>query len=104
MAFRYRDGIRIMEPYTVVTDREQEFNYIFGWCVTHKDYRNYRLSNIIPTRLLKVKQEHFDKAKADEVKKHFDPFLSTGRRLPSDLPIMGSISLTMSNSSISPVF
>ncbi|HOO59939.1 MAG TPA: WYL domain-containing protein [Candidatus Mcinerneyibacteriales bacterium] len=78
MAFRYRDGIRIMEPYTVVTDREQEFNYIFGWCVTHKDYRNYRLSNIIPTRLLKVKQEHFDKAKADEVKKHFDPFLSYG--------------------------
>ena len=78
MAFRYRDVIRVMEPYTVVTDREQEFNYIFGWCEANQAYRNYRLSNIIPTRLMKEKQEHFDQDKADEVKRHFDPFLSYG--------------------------
>jgi|MTBAKSStandDraft_2_1061841.scaffolds.fasta_scaffold00859_21 hypothetical protein len=78
MAFRYRDGIRTMEPYTVVTDREQEFNYIFGWCETNQAYRNYRLSNIVPARLMKQKQEHFDPGKAAEVKRNFDPFLSYG--------------------------
>ncbi|HHH84451.1 MAG TPA: WYL domain-containing protein, partial [Firmicutes bacterium] len=78
MAFRYRDGIRMMEPYIVVTDRAQEFNYIFGWCATHKEFRNYRLSKIIPTRLTREKQEHYDSDKVAEVKRNFDPFLSYG--------------------------
>jgi len=78
MAFNYRNELRVIEPYILITDKEQEFNYLFGYCETHHEYRNYRLSKINPARILKEKQSRHDEEQVKAVKKNFDPFLSYG--------------------------
>ncbi len=72
---------RLIEPYAVLTDKEQATNYIFSWCLKNGEYRNYRLSNARPLMISADKQSFRDEEHVRTVKRNFDPFLSFGNRV-----------------------
>jgi len=71
----YKNFERILEPYELITTKEEKYNYLLCWCSYHEDYRNYRLSNLKNVNILKSKVEHFDEDKIKKLRQNFDPFL-----------------------------
>ncbi len=75
---KYKNEIRIFEPYFIKQAGGEARNYIHAYSEKSKDYRNYRLPAIKILRILKEKQEHNNEEYLENIKNHFDPFLSYG--------------------------
>ncbi|TYB31960.1 MAG: WYL domain-containing protein [Candidatus Mcinerneyibacterium aminivorans] len=72
----YNDEKRKLEPYLIINNTEEEFNYLFGYCYKHGEYRNYRLSNVSCLSVVDENWEHEDREYLNKIKNNFDPFLS----------------------------
>ncbi|MDN5304925.1 MAG: hypothetical protein PWP46_1811 [Fusobacteriaceae bacterium] len=76
---KYKKEIKIIEPYFIKRDEQGEENYLFCYCCTSKEYKNYKLKNIEFISELPEKVLRRDKKYIDSIRKNFDPFLSHGK-------------------------
>ncbi len=79
ISIEYKNEKRILEPYLIKTTKEELFNYVLSWCETHKEYRNYRLSNFTVNYVKNESWDNYDKSKVESFSENFDPFLSQGK-------------------------
>ncbi len=76
MLIEYNNEKRKLEPYLIINNKEEEFNYLFGYCYKHNEYRNYRLSNVNCVSVVNERWKHEDREYLNKIKNNFDPFLS----------------------------
>lgn len=85
---KFKDEIRIIEPYFIEQSGGESRNYVHAYCEKNGEYRNFRLSKIKVIRVLDIKQDKYDENYLEKIKINFDPFLSFGKeikvRLSSD--------------------
>lgn len=86
---RYKDELRVIEPYAILRSENETRNYVYCYCHKKQDYCNYRLSNIEAVSVMDKKFEHYDESLIDGVKNNFDPFLSFGNVVRARLSELG---------------
>lgn len=86
---KFNGKYRKINPYFIkYADRENR-NYLFCFCETTNEYRNYRVLKIENMRLLSEDIEIKDKEYISEVGKNFDPFLSNKKYIKIKLTEKG---------------
>lgn len=78
---KYRGEIRSINPYFIKISPAEDRMYLFGFCEKHKEFRNYRISNIESVSISKNDREIIDREYIKNIDKFFDPFLSYGKRV-----------------------
>lgn len=78
---KYKDGIRTVSPYFIRTGDRESSSYLFCYCETNNEYRNYRICNLKKILISKLDIEKKDVHYIKEVEKNFDPFNSFGKRV-----------------------
>lgn len=78
---KFKDEIRIIEPYFIKQSGGESRNYIHAYCEKNKEYRNFRLSRVKIIRILDMKQDKYDSGYIEEIQANFDPFLSFGKEI-----------------------
>jgi hypothetical protein len=89
LRIRYKDELRIIEPYAILRSENETRNYVYCYCHKKQDYCNYRLSNIEAVSVMDNEFEHYDESLIDGVKNNFDPFLSFGNVVRARLSELG---------------
>jgi len=64
-----------IEPYDILTTKEQEHNYVYSWCEEYNRYWKFRLSNIEFVVQSKGKLSHKLQSNLEEEKKNFTAFI-----------------------------
>lgn len=78
----FKDGREtIIEPYYLGSSKQELKNYIFCFDLQEREWKNYKLRNIVGIYLKFDLFEVRDKKYIDEVKEEFDPFLSKGKKV-----------------------
>lgn len=89
LRIRYKNGLRIIEPYALLHSENETRNYIFAYCIKKQDYCNYRLANIEAVSIMDAPFEYYNKTLINGVKNNFDPFLSYGQIVKAKLTELG---------------
>lgn len=89
LRIRYKDELRIIEPYAILRSENETRNYIYCYCDKKQDYCNYRLSNVEGLSVMNKSFEHYDEILINGVKNNFDPFLSFGNVVRARLSELG---------------
>lgn len=89
LRIRYKDELRVIEPYAILRSENETRNYIYCYCHKKQDYCNYRLSNIEAVSVMENYFENYSENLINGVKNNFDPFLSFGNVVRAKLSELG---------------
>ena len=78
---KYNDEIRTVNSYFIKEADRENSSYLFCYCETNNDYRNYRITNIKNIAISKLDLQTFDEDYIKQVAKNFDPFNSYGKKV-----------------------
>ena len=65
---KFKDEIRIIEPYFIKQSGGESRNYIHAYCEKNEEYRNFRLSKIKVIRILDEKQDKYNEGYLKKIK------------------------------------
>lgn len=89
LRIRYKDVLRLVEPYVLLKSDNETRNYIYVYCHNKQDYCIFRLANIEAVSITTKEFEHYDQSLIDGIKHNFDPFLSYGQVVKARLTETG---------------
>lgn len=89
LRIRYKDGLRLVEPYALLKSDNETRNYVYVYCHNKHDYCIYRLANIEAVSITANAFEHYDQSLIDGIRHNFDPFLSYGQTVKARLTEAG---------------
>jgi hypothetical protein len=78
---KYKNEIRTVSPYFIKEGDRESSSYLFCYCETNNNYRNYRVCNLNKVLISKLNIEKKDIQYINEVKKNFDPFNSYRKKV-----------------------
>lgn len=75
---KYNGQIRTVSPYLIKVSPNEDRSYVFVYCETNNEFRNYRITNMESVSISIKERKEVDWNYVQEIERNFDPFLSYG--------------------------